>query len=193
MTKRIHVGVAGLVLAALSQAWGQAMPSGRFAIVDVKLFDGETVREHQTVLVEGGKIISVTAKGSPAGVPTVAGAGKMLMPGLIDAHVHAYPENALAESLALGVTTDLDMFNDMRMVKQRRAEQASGKGPAGADIYSSGMLATAPKGHGTEYGIPVPTLTKPEEAQAWVDSVDLPNAALILSGRPRADAIVRTA
>ena len=33
----------------------------------------------------------------------------------------------------------------------------------------------------------------PEEAEAWVDSVDLPNAALILSGRPRADAIVRSA
>ena len=172
MTTWVQIGlsVLGLVLAAWPQAWGQAMPSGRFAIVDVKLFDGETVREHQTVLVDGGKIVSVTAKGAPAGVPIVAGAGKTLMPGLIDAHVHAYPENALAESLALGVTTDLDMFNDMRMVMQRRAELASGKGPAGADIYSSGMLATAPKGHGTEYGIPVPTLTKPDEAQAWVDA-----------------------
>ncbi len=173
MTKRVQIGlsVTGVVLATLSQAWGQVMPSGRFAIVDVKLFDGETVREHQTVMVDGAKIVSVTAKGAPAaGVPVVAGAGKMLMPGLIDAHVHAYPENALAESLALGVTTDLDMFNDMRVVEQRRAELASGKGPAGADIYSSGMLATAPKGHGTEYGILVPTLTKPEQAQAWVDA-----------------------
>ena len=119
MTKRVQIGlsVTGVVLATLSQAWGQVMPSGRFAIVDVKLFDGETVREHQTVMVDGAKIVSVTAKGAPAaGVPVVAGAGKMLMPGLIDAHVHAYPENALAESLALGVTTDLDMFNDMRVV-----------------------------------------------------------------------------
>jgi pantothenate kinase len=33
----------------------------------------------------------------------------------------------------------------------------------------------------------------PEEAEAWVDDVDLPNAALILSTRRRADAVVRTA
>jgi pantothenate kinase len=33
----------------------------------------------------------------------------------------------------------------------------------------------------------------PEEAEAWVDSVDLPNAALILSTRRRADAVVRMA
>jgi imidazolonepropionase-like amidohydrolase len=99
----------------------------------------------------------------------VSGAGKMLIPGLIDAHVHAYPENALAESLALGVTTDLDMFNDMRLVKARRADLAGGKSQ-GADLYSSGTLATTPHGHGTEYGIAIPTLTKPDEAQAWVDA-----------------------
>jgi pantothenate kinase len=33
----------------------------------------------------------------------------------------------------------------------------------------------------------------PEEAEAWVDEVDLPNAALILSTRRRADQVVRTA
>lgn len=32
------------------------------------------------------------------------------------------------------------------------------------------MLATVPKGHGTEYGFPIPTLTKPEEAAAFVDA-----------------------
>jgi imidazolonepropionase-like amidohydrolase len=160
--------VAGTCLmGALASA--QTTQAGRFAIADVKLFDGDTVRDRRTVLVDGGKILSVGTKAPPAGVRVVAGAGKMLIPGLIDAHVHAYPENALAESLALGVTTDLDMFNDMGVVKQRRADLASGKS-LGADLYSSGTLATVPHGHGTEYGMAIPTLTKPEEAQAWVDA-----------------------
>ena len=42
--------------------------------------------------------------------------------------------------------------------------------PDRADLYSAGILATAPGGHGTEYGMAIPTLTKPEEAQAWVDA-----------------------
>ena len=44
------------------------------------------------------------------------------------------------------------------------------RAPGFPSLFSAGNLATAPGGHGTEYGIPVPTLTKPEEAQAWVDA-----------------------
>ena len=33
-----------------------------------------------------------------------------------------------------------------------------------------GTLATAPGGHGTEYGLRIPTLTSPDEAQAFVDA-----------------------
>jgi imidazolonepropionase-like amidohydrolase len=44
------------------------------------------------------------------------------------------------------------------------------KGKPGADLRTSGILATAPGGHGTEYGVPIPTLQKPEEAQAFVDA-----------------------
>jgi hypothetical protein len=51
-----------------------------------------------------------------------------------------------------------------------REEQAKTGAPGRADLLSAGFLATAPGGHGTEYGMPVPTLTKPEEAQAWVDA-----------------------
>ena len=32
------------------------------------------------------------------------------------------------------------------------------------------MLATAPKGHGTQYGMPIPTITSPTDAQAFVDA-----------------------
>jgi hypothetical protein len=42
--------------------------AGRFAIADVNLFDGDTVREHQTVVVDGGKIMAVGTKAAPAGV-----------------------------------------------------------------------------------------------------------------------------
>jgi imidazolonepropionase-like amidohydrolase len=56
------------------------------------------------------------------------------------------------------------------MAADVKAKQAEGKLADWADLRSAGYLATVPGGHGTEYGIQVPTLTKPEEAQAWVDA-----------------------
>jgi hypothetical protein len=62
------------------------------------------------------------------------------------------------------------MFTDTGFAKQMREEQAKSGAPGRADLYSAGILATAPGGHGTQYGMTVPTLTKPEEAQGWVDA-----------------------
>ena len=146
-------------------------PSGSFAITHVRLFDGEHTLQDQTIIVREGKIAAIGNKVSvPPGTPEIEGAGRTLLPGLIDAHVHAYPENSLREAEALGVTTVLDMFNDPGKVREDKAEEGSGAGLAGADIYSSGILATVPHGHGTEYGFDIPTLTTPAEAQGWVDA-----------------------
>ncbi len=142
--------------------------ASRFAIAHVRLFDGLTVIPDATVLVEGGKIVAAGPKVKvPAGVETIDGAGKTLLPGLIDAHVHTWG-NGLERALAFGVTTQLDMFSDPAAARARRAEQAKDGAPGRADLFSAGTLATAPGGHGTQFGLPIPTLTKPEEADAFV-------------------------
>lgn len=106
----------------------------------------------------------------PDGVAVVDGAGGTLLPGLIDAHTHVFGD-ALARALVFGVTAELDMFSSPGLGRAMRREQASpGGAPGRADLFSAGILATAPGGHGTEYGLPVPTLTRPEEAEAWVDA-----------------------
>ncbi len=38
-----------------------------------------------------------------------------------------------------------------------------------ARYFAAGAAATVPGGHGTQYGFPTPTLTKPEEAQGFVN------------------------
>ena len=68
------------------------------------------------------------------------------------------------------MTTELDMFTDVKYMQQTKKEQAEGKDLDLADLRSAGTLATAPGGHGTEYGIPIPSLSSPSEAQAWVDA-----------------------
>jgi len=51
-----------------------------------------------------------------------------------------------------------------------RDEQLHDQGQDRADLRSAGILVTAPKGHGTEYGVEIPTLSGPAEAQAFVDT-----------------------
>ena len=91
------------------------------------------------------------------------------MPGLIDAHAHVYG-SALEDAIEAGVTTVLDMFTDPKMAANVRKEQEAGRMLDKADLYSAGILVTAPGGHGTEYGIPIPTLSSPDSAQAFVDA-----------------------
>ena len=83
-------------------------------IRDVRLFDGDRVREHRSVLVENG---TITRIGGPmleaGGADAIDGRGLTLMPGLIDAHVHFadQAEPAARQALRLGVTMQLDMFS----------------------------------------------------------------------------------
>jgi imidazolonepropionase-like amidohydrolase len=69
-----------------------------------------------------------------------------------------------------GVTTELDMFTDATLAQTMRAEQKAGKALGRADLFSAGILVTAPGGHGTEYGFAIPTITRADSAQAFVDA-----------------------
>ena len=63
--------------------------------------------------VRDGIVVSV-GNAPPAGVESIAGDGRTLLPGLIDAHTHAFGD-ALERALVFGVTTELDMFTDHRV------------------------------------------------------------------------------
>jgi imidazolonepropionase-like amidohydrolase len=143
--------------------------AGAFVVRGARVFDGNRVLGTLDVLVSGGTISAVDRDlAVPPGTPEIAGAGKTLLPGLIDAHVHVWG-GALHQALLFGVTTELDMFMAADNARKIKADQAAGRRLDEADLRSAGTLATAPGGHGTEYGLPIPTLSHPEEAAAWVD------------------------
>ena len=147
-----------------------APPAPGFVVRDVRLFDGLRVIEQATVVVREGRIVEAgPGVAVPPGLDVVDGRGHTLLPGLIDAHVHTWGD-ALAETLNFGVTTVLDMFSDpVAAAPLRRTREALS--PRGhADLFTAGNLATAQGGHGTQFGLPVPTLATPAEAPAWVEA-----------------------
>lgn len=141
-----------------------------FVIRNARVFDGHRVLDRSDVWVEQGKIKAVGRDLKlPAGVKVIDASGDTLLPGLIDSHTHAWGD-ALKEAEIFGVTTELDMFTNVKYMQQVKRQQAEGKNLDLADLRSAGTLATAPGGHGTEYGFPIPTLSSPAEAQTWVDA-----------------------
>lgn len=141
-----------------------------YAIINVRIFDGTRVIPKGTVVFQGNRIAAVGADVQPPrGAKIIDGTGDTVLPGFIDSHNHNWGES-LQRALVFGVTTELDMFTAVDFARDRRAEQAKNGAADRADLYSAGTLATAPGGHGTEYGMTIPTLTRPEEAQAWVDA-----------------------
>jgi imidazolonepropionase-like amidohydrolase len=164
----VGAGIAGTRTGTAAR--GGAQPNPReFVIRDVRVFDGERVIPRASVHVRDGAIVSV-GDTAPANVESIAGGGRTLLPGLIDAHTHAFGD-ALDRALVFGVTTELDMFTDHRFAAAMRAEQQRANGaPGRADLLSAGTLVTSPKGHGTEYGLQIPTLSSATEAQAFVDA-----------------------
>jgi imidazolonepropionase-like amidohydrolase len=149
---------------------GISQNSSVFAVRDARVFDGERVLEKAVVVVKDGKILGVGAGiPIPEGANIIDGSGKTLLPGLIDSHTHISP-GSLEQSLVFGVTTDIDMFMDVSYMKEVKKLQAEGKNTGRADLISPGTLVTAPGGHGTQYGLPIPTIKTPADAQVFVDA-----------------------
>ncbi|MDB5791073.1 MAG: amidohydrolase [Massilia sp.] len=136
---------------------------------DVRVFDGKNVHERRSVLFDKGVIVDANYLGvAPNGARVVEGKGRTLLPGLIDAHTHAFGFHELP--VLFGVTTQIDMFTDVGMMKKARQEMVQGGNHRHADLFSAGTLVTAPNGHGTQFGLAIPTITGPEQAQAFVDA-----------------------
>ena len=134
---------------------------------DVKLFDGDRVVDRTSVLVRGaqnrrGLATPRSAEPGDRG----GGAGRTLLPGLIDSHVHVWEEAHLVEALRFGVTTELDMMTNAQVAARLRSDATRRNNLA--DLRSAGTPVTARGGHGTEYRIVVPTLDRAENAGGFV-------------------------
>lgn len=142
--------------------------SNSFLLGPVKIFDGETISKAAYVEVFDGYIKDLHMEPPDTQLRKIDGQNRWLVPGLIDAHVHAWGD-ALEQSLERGVTTVIDMFGHPNFLQQHRARRATTEFSRKADIFGAGLLITAPNGHGTQYGIEVSTLSEPQEAEKLIE------------------------
>jgi imidazolonepropionase-like amidohydrolase len=143
-------------------------PGNDVLIHNVRVFDGEHVLPNTNVLVIDGRIVAIGAKfDAPKNVSVIDGSGKTLLPGLIDAHTHSWGDVA-RDALRFGVTTELDMLGDWNRLPALKTKRESLARTDEADLWSAGAAVTAPGGHGTQYGMKVPTLAADGDPAAFV-------------------------
>ena len=140
-------------------------------IRDAKVFTGDEILDSATVVFRGSEIAIVSTSGelpSAVSAETIIDAkGMTLLPGLIDAHTHNFA-NALETSLNFGVTTVIDMFSDPNLARMWRSEQEAGLVWDRADFFGAGVLVTVAGGHGTQFGVPIPTLDDPANIESFI-------------------------
>ena len=162
--------IAAVAVCGLTASAGVALAQPT-VIQGARVFTGDAVLDSATVLIRGRTIESVT---SGDDIPATAGAdaeivdgtGMTLLPGLIDSHTHNFGP-ALEQALNFGVTTVLDMLTAEAMAAQWRRQQAAGAVPDRADVFAGGPV-TVEGGHGTQFGIALPTLNDPEQTEAFI-------------------------
>jgi imidazolonepropionase-like amidohydrolase len=146
--------------------------SGVFLIRNTRIFTGDgKVIENGAVLVRDGKIAGVYEGTGPDPDPlkaeVVEGAGKTLLPGLIDAHVHLAASGGLstdtrdydvektmphsaAALLYCGVTAARSVGDGLDASLKLRKSNADGA-TLGSQLFVCGPMFTTEGGHGAEF------------------------------------------
>ena len=167
------VATVGLAVALQPHPGDAATPasaSDGVLIEGARVFDGERDLGIADVLVQDGRIAAVGADvAAPAGAARIDGRGHTLLPGLVDAHVHAWGD-AQRDMARFGITAGLDMHGDaVRLPALRHARESVGDSGQ-ADLWAAGFAITAPGGHGTQYGFAVPTVDASTDIDAFIDA-----------------------
>ena len=134
--------------------------NGKTALTNVRVFDGRQLLAPGTVVIDGDRIGT-----DPSGARVIDGGGAVLLPGLIDAHVHLTGAADLRRLCEYGVTTALDMAAwPPELVDSLRGV------PGLTDIRSAGTLAISAGGmHAKLGGIPEDSIvTGPADAERFV-------------------------
>jgi imidazolonepropionase-like amidohydrolase len=162
--------VLGFPNIAFCQSGNSGEPSEAIALVDVSVLsmESERVEPRQTIIVRDGRIVEIGAAADvvvPEGARVVAGAGRYVLPGLTDAHVHLEGDGTGVGRarpnfgdgvlyLSHGVTTVINLRGTTVQLDWRRRVEA-GELP-GPTIYTAGEFVNEPR------------VTTPEEVEREV-------------------------
>ncbi|MFI5203310.1 MAG: amidohydrolase family protein [Flavobacteriales bacterium] len=133
-------------------------------IKNVNFFDGEKYSENIDIAFHNGFMVKAE-EDEYEGTTIIDGKGKTIIPPLLNAHVHVWSKQDLLTAQNAGVFATLDMHTTDYTAYSLRKYRDSTRY---AFYYSAGPGATVPGGHGTQYGIAMPTINDSVSPEKFV-------------------------
>jgi len=143
----------------------------KIALTNVRIFDGNQILPPTTVIIEGELIQSIRKElESNIEITVIDASHDVLLPGLIDSHVHLHGPESLKQLAQYGVTTGLDMATWPPSLVASLRDLASKGGVA--DFRTPGLPAWAPgSGHSQVFPVTEDKLiTNSEIAAKYVEA-----------------------
>ncbi len=141
---------------------------GPILIRNVRVFESEraALTDLRDVWVNNGRIASIVAPGSVAtpATTTFDGAGRTLLPGLFDMHVHEGTPGSIMQ-IAAGVTTVRDVANNNEVLAKLTGQIEAGD-VIGARVIANGFIEGRSP-YSSRGGFVVDSLEKAREAVDW--------------------------
>ncbi|WP_019670986.1 amidohydrolase family protein [Eudoraea adriatica] len=142
-----------------------------YIIQNVKMFDGDDVYSNSTIIIHNGNIqkIYTSQNTSFSGENVIDGRGLMVIPGLIDAHVHLETIKQGKEAVKAGILTVLDMahFSDSIIPSIKALRKLGDSLNYLPYFYSAGNPVTVPNGHGLQFH-PYKTVSTVDELPSFI-------------------------
>ena len=147
---RTRSALHALALGALAACGGGSAGEADLAIMNVAVVDvaAGKILIDRTVQVHDGRIVRIDSALAeyPEARQVIDGAGRYLLPGLWDTHVHAGDdESTYRQLIAWGITSVRDMgspLDEMQAVRRRRDDQPS----SGPRVVYAGFVLRGPQG-----------------------------------------------
>lgn len=137
-------------------------------IQNVAFFDGEQDRGIVNIGINADTIAAISQEKLQAD-EVIEAKGKFLMPGMVNAHIHATSVEELKEGYNIGILANLNMHtgNEEREMEWKKMTMDSAGFPI---LYGSGHAGTVPGGHPNQFSPDMETINDTIGVQQWVDN-----------------------
>lgn len=161
MKKLLKIALASLVICSCSSP-----ENYHIVIQNVGLFDGYDEKGIVDIGINEDTIAVISTK-PLSGNSVIDASGKYLIPGLVNAHVHASKMEDLQAGYSLGILNLLNMHTGF---EQRELEwkQLSKDSLGFSTLYGAGYAATVPGGHPTQFSPDMETINERLNPEQWV-------------------------
>jgi imidazolonepropionase-like amidohydrolase len=179
-------------------ALAQGQPAPHLALLNANVLDVRTgaITTETTVVLRGGKIVSVATGPPPGGAETIDLEGRYVLPGLFDAHTHLDSLDRARRALESGVTTarsaSVGSFRDVVLGEMSKAGHIPGPDYLGAGIFVTPYIEEGVLASPALMRLPVPIQSE-EDLRALV-RINVENGARVIktrgterAGRPDTD------